>query len=60
MKALIDFYEQHHTSKKFYYVHPVYAVLTVRFKKPLEAPRSIKDGNGITEPFEILLIEQPV
>lgn len=61
-QRLIDFYERHYWHKAFIYPHPVYGNLRVRFSEenPLEVPKSLKGGNGATDNFQIVLIEQPV
>jgi phage-related protein len=59
MKALMDFYERNGTYKTFIYPHPVRGYVFVKFESPLQQPKTIKGGNGVTEPFEIKLILQP-
>lgn len=58
MQRLIAFYERHQMWKSFVYPHPLYGNLTVRFAEPLPVPQPIEKGNGVTEAFEIKLIEQ--
>lgn len=59
MHAMDLFYQEHETWKRFIYPHPVYGNLTVRFQKPLEVPKGIKQGNGVVEDFTVTLIEMP-
>lgn len=58
-KALRNFYEAQRLYTKFIYVHPEFGSLIVRFHKPLVDPKLIDNSNGITESFDIELIEQP-
>lgn len=58
MLKLIEFYETHRTNKNFIYPHEIYGNLTCKFAKPLEIPKSLKNGNGVTDSFELTLIEQ--
>lgn len=60
MQLLVAFYERVYTSRRFYYPHPIYGTLIVRFEQPLEVPQSLKNGNGTTDSFEIQFIEQPL
>lgn len=60
--ALDAFYRRHLTHKKFKYLHPVYGEILVKFAAdvPFEMPRAIPGGTGVTEEFELVLIEQPL
>jgi hypothetical protein len=58
-KALRNFYESVKLYDKFNYPHPEFGTILVRFHKPLQDPKLIPNGRGLTEPFEIELIEQP-
>lgn len=62
MQTFINFYEVHNTFQPFIYPHPKFGNITVRFSAdtPLEVPRSHNGGTGVTEGFEISLVEQPV
>lgn len=57
MAVLDDFYKTHETWKSFTYDHPVYGVLQVRFKKPLEIPEGVKGGSGAVNQLQIELVE---
>lgn len=59
--ALINFYEEHRTFKKFVYNHPVFGPLICRFAAdaPFEVPKGI-GGTGATQGFELVLVEQPL
>lgn len=59
MLALANFYEVHLLDKRFIYPHPVYGNLTVRFDQPFELPKSLPGGSGWTEPFDLVVIEEP-
>lgn len=54
------FYEQHEMWKSFIYPHEIYGNLTVRFAKPFELPEAREGGSGMTNDFDIELIEVPV
>lgn len=56
---LEEFYLEHGTWKKFIYPHPAEGNITVRFKNALEQPKVVRGGYGVSESFEITLIEQP-
>jgi phage-related protein len=60
MFALLKFYERHKLWKQFDYPHPVHGTVIVRFAKPIEQPDSVTGGSGVTEAFEVTLIEQPL
>lgn len=45
------------TVTPFWYFHPVYGPLKVRFKAPLKLPAGKPRGLGYLEPFEIQLVE---
>lgn len=59
---LVEFYEAHQTFEPFTYVHPQYGSLTVRFAadEVFSLPKSREGGSGMTESFEITLVEQPL
>jgi len=59
MKKLIEFYETHGCYEVFTYPHPWRGTINVRFHKPLQVPKALKYGRGLTEPFEVWLITQP-
>lgn len=62
IKVLIDFYELHMTHKKFIYPHQVFGNLIVKFATdaPFEVPKGMEGGSGAVEPFELVLVEQPL
>lgn len=57
MGTLRDFYLNHLTHKVFLYNHPSEGPLEVRFYEPLKLPKGLKEGNGVVEDFEIVLIQ---
>ena len=59
---LTAFYETHQSFEPFTYVHPLYGSLTVRFAAdaPLDLPKSKEGGSGMTDSFEVVLVEQPL
>lgn len=57
--TLRQFYEAHELYEKFIYPHPARGDVTVRFAQPLVVPKSIENGNGATDPFEVVLKLQP-
>jgi len=59
---LMQFYEDHLSYEPFLYTHPVYGTVTVRFAPdvPLEIPKSQPGGSGMTDSFEVTLVEQPL
>lgn len=61
-KNFDEFYARNLTHKKFNYVHPVFGTLIVKFAPdiPFEMPSSLPGANGVTEGFEITLVEQPL
>lgn len=58
--ALDAFYRRHYTWKAFIYPHPVFGPLKVKFAAdtPFEMPKGVEGGTGVTESFELVLIEQ--
>ena len=59
--AFDEFYREHLTHIAFYYQHEVYGQLLVKFSSeiPFEMPATLEGGAGVTEEFEINLVEQP-
>lgn len=60
MLALIEFYAEHKLHKSFLYDHPVHGEVTVKFRTPLTEPKGIPGGTGVTESFEVELMEIPL
>jgi hypothetical protein len=64
MQCLLDFFEAHDTSQAFIYPHPIYGNLTVKFSsdQQVEVPATIESstGNGVTEAFDLFVVEQPL
>lgn len=60
--AFDNFYRAHRTHKKFIYNHPVFGAVTCKFAAdmPFDMPTSIEGSGGVTEGFEIVLLEQPL
>lgn len=58
--ALDEFYRFHYTHRAFIYPHPVYGNLTVKFASdaPFQMPKSLVGGNGATDRFELVFVEQ--
>lgn len=59
MMTLIRFYQAHKLHKSFIYPHPIHGELEVKFNSPLNEVEGIPNGNGVTQPVEIQLIEIP-
>lgn len=57
--ALDDFYSRHKLYKRFWYDHPMFGMMQVRFNKPLMIPKGYADGDGTLEPFELEFLEAP-
>lgn len=57
MGALDAFYAAHQLWDTFVYPHPIYGNLNVRFADPLKHPEVEEGGTGVTQSFEIKLIE---
>lgn len=57
MQHLENFYYYYRLDTPFYYNHPTYGRLKVRFKEPLKIPKLRVNGNGWTENFTITLVE---
>ena len=53
------FYKNNGTWKTFIYPHPAEGNINVRFKQPLEQPKVVKGGHGVSEAFELIFVEQP-
>lgn len=51
------FYLQHRNTESFYYPHPVYGNIKVRFKSPPTFPEALVRGLGWTQMVELELIE---
>lgn len=58
MGALELFYKQFKLSQSFYYNHPVYGKLKVRFNNPLKVPKLLRKGDGWVGDFQLELIEE--
>src|SRR3990167_3368764 len=58
-KALRNFYEANQMWDTFVYPHAEFGNLNVKFRKPLQDPEPIEDGNGAMSAFELELFEQP-
>jgi hypothetical protein len=54
---LENFYYWYRLELPFYYIHPTYGRIKVRFKEPLKIPKLRENGNGWTESFTITLVE---
>lgn len=54
---LEKFYNDHKLHKSFQYDHPDYGMITVKFAKPLETPRTTR--GGWVKGFSLVLEEQP-
>jgi hypothetical protein len=59
MRVLELFYEAHRLYQVFIYPHPVIGNVNVRFSKPLVVPEGRSGGFGVTEEFDVELIEVP-
>lgn len=57
MGYLENFYWYYKLDKPFYYLHPVYGRVKVRFKEPLKVPKLAVAANGWTTDFTITLVE---
>lgn len=55
---LIDWYADYGTWKSFTYTYPPEGVLSVKFKGAFEQPKVMPGGYGVSEGFELRLIEQ--
>ena len=58
MGLLEQFYTQFKLWKPFYYLHPVYGRLRVRFNKSLKIPKIIPNSTGWVSDFQLELIEE--
>ena len=58
--TLLQFYEAQFTNLPFTYPHDVYGQLTVKFSaaNAFEVPKTIDGGTGMTEGFEMMIVEQ--
>lgn len=61
MLALDEFYRRHLSWKKFIYPHPSLGNINVKFSadNPWEHPKTLKGSGGVTDEFEMILVEQP-
>lgn len=61
MGVMDAFFQAHDYSKPFTYPHTLYGNITVKFAadQAFEIPKAMDGGTGVTEPFEIFLVEQP-
>ena len=57
MQYLENFYYWFRLDIPFYYIHPTYGKIKVRFKEPLKIPKLRANGNGWTESFTVTLVE---
>lgn len=57
MHHLENFYYWFRLDIPFYYIHPTYGKIKVRFKEPLKIPKLRANGNGWTESFTVTLVE---
>lgn len=57
MGAIDAFYQAHELYSVFIYPHPIYGNVNVRFAEPLKHPDVEEGGTGVTNGFEIKLIE---
>lgn len=51
------FYARHRLFKPFYFNHPKYGVVKVRFNEPLKLGEPTKNGGGVVENVQLKLIE---
>jgi hypothetical protein len=60
--AFLNFYEKHTGWKSFIYVHDVYGSLIVKFAAdtPPQIGEPMKGGSGVTDGFDVMIIEQPL
>lgn len=56
-RALENFYSAHEMWDPFIFPHPHLGNLVVKFAAPLNVPAGQKDGGGLLEPLEIMLVE---
>lgn len=56
---LEDWYRFFRTTRPFWYNHPVFGLVKVRFREPLQAPLGIPGGLGLLQSFSIQLVEDP-
>jgi len=57
MQHLENFYQWYGLDDSFYYPHPTYGRVKVRFKEPLKIPKLRENANGWTESFTVTLVE---
>ncbi len=57
--ALDEFYARHRMDKRFILPHEVFGNLVVRFAAPFEMPMGRQGGSGLTEPFQLQMLEHP-
>lgn len=62
MQRLCEFYDRHLTHVTFILPHPVWGNTYVKFdaENPFNVPPPVKGGSGVTESFEMQLIEQVI
>lgn len=60
--AFDEFYRAHLTHIAFNYTHEVFGTILVKFSSdsPFEMPRTLEGGMGVTDEFDVTLVEQPV
>ncbi len=56
---LEDHYNLNRMAIPFYYPHPIFGKIKVRYAEPLKLPVGIRGGQGLTEAFSVRLIEEP-
>lgn len=54
---LDKFYAVHRLYKPFWYQHPKYGMVKVRFEKPLALPSPVKNSGGVVQNVAVHLIE---
>lgn len=58
MGRLEQFYSQFKLSRSFYYQHPSYGKIKVRFNKSLKIPKLIQNSDGWVGDFQLELVEE--
>lgn len=53
------FYLRHRMDRRFILPHEIYGNLVVRFSAPFVMPKARAGGSGLTEPFQVKMIEHP-
>lgn len=61
MLAMMRFYEAHNTSDSFIYPSDIYGDVIVKFDpgSPFEIPKTAPGSLGVTQPFDVQLLEIP-